>query len=309
MKVLICWGTKLGGTEGIARILGAELEKAGHEVTLQAARAPADVGSHDAVLLGGALYANRWHRDARDFVDRHQAALRRVPVWMFSSGPLDDSADRGAIAPTREVAVLMERVGAVGHVTFGGRMPADARGFPAAAMAKTHAGDWRNPEHVRAWAADIARALPYARPEPAIDHPGRTPGRLVAHGVAGWAIYAAIAGAASYGPRALALTVGALAAPLVFAAIASYYFRGRGARAALPTAIAFTAIVAGLDAIVVAGLFQRSAAMFGSVVGTWLPLALIFATTWITGSIIATLPWPRPPRHADHAPPAAASRA
>ena len=31
---------------------------------------------------------------------------------------------------------MMEKVGAKGHVTFGGRLPADAKGFPASAMAK-----------------------------------------------------------------------------------------------------------------------------------------------------------------------------
>jgi hypothetical protein len=52
----------------------------------------------------------------------------------------------------------MERVGAVGHATFGGRLSPDAHGFPASARAKTRAGDWRNPARIRAWAVDIARA-------------------------------------------------------------------------------------------------------------------------------------------------------
>jgi len=77
-------------------------------------------------------------------------ALRHIPVWLFSSGPLDDSADHDAIAPTRDVAVLMERVGALGHATFGGRLSADAKGFPASAMARKRSGDWRNPAAGRA---------------------------------------------------------------------------------------------------------------------------------------------------------------
>jgi menaquinone-dependent protoporphyrinogen oxidase len=53
----------------------------------------------------------------------------------------------------------MARVGARGHCTFGGRLAPDARGFPASAMARTRAGDWRNQEQIREWAIEVARAL------------------------------------------------------------------------------------------------------------------------------------------------------
>ena len=76
----------------------------------------------DTVAGAGALYANRWHRDARRFVRRNTAALRELPVWLVSSGPLSDSAEHQEIPPTRQVAKLAKRVGARGHVTFGGRL-------------------------------------------------------------------------------------------------------------------------------------------------------------------------------------------
>jgi menaquinone-dependent protoporphyrinogen oxidase len=72
---------------------------------------------------------------------------------------LDDSASTRDIAPTKQVAKLIERVRARGHVTFGGSLAADAKGFPASAMAKTRAGDWRDPEQVRRWVASIAPQL------------------------------------------------------------------------------------------------------------------------------------------------------
>jgi menaquinone-dependent protoporphyrinogen oxidase len=52
-------------------------------------------------------------------VNRHVSRLRTLPVWFFSSGPLDDSADRDEIPAPAQVAVLAERIGAKGHVTFG----------------------------------------------------------------------------------------------------------------------------------------------------------------------------------------------
>lgn len=51
--------------------------------------------------------------------------------------PLDGSAAQCDIGPMSQVQKLIERVGARGHATFGGRLSPDATGFPARAMAKT----------------------------------------------------------------------------------------------------------------------------------------------------------------------------
>lgn len=295
MRVLVTWGSKRGGTEGIARMVGAALAAARHEPVLLPAAEVDRETRFDAVIVGGALYANRWHADARRFVWRHRKALRKVPVWFFSSGPLDDSADRGAIPPTGRVRALAELVGAQEHVTFGGRLLADARGFPASAMARTHGGDWRNPDRVRTWAADVARALPTAEPRPAVDPPAASPLRLLGHAVAGWAACGAVmAGLLALGTTSLAMWVHAFVAPLIFVAIAWHYFRLPGAREARDTAIAFTLVVAVLDLVVVAALVQRSMTMFRSIGGTWVPLLLILLATWVTGEMMSTLPWTTP---------------
>lgn len=294
MHVLVTWGSERGGTEGIARILAQALERQGLEVDLLPSHAAANATAFDAVVVGGALYANRWHRDARRFVRRREKKLRRVPVWFFSSGPLDDSAESRTIAPTRQVRVLMDRVGAQGHVTFGGRLTPDARGFPASAMAKQHAGDFRRPERIEAWASEIARALPTARPGLTMTLPGSSLPRLVLHAVIGWAVCATtMGGLLAIGTLQVALILHALATPLVFAALSRHYFRKEGARDPLPTAFAFVGIVALLDLVVVAGLLQHSLAMFGSVAGSWLPFLLIFVTTWMTGELMSTMPWPK----------------
>lgn len=293
MRILVTWGSKLGGTEGIARMIGETLEKEGLEVLVLPANEAMKTTRFDAAIIGGALYANRWHAAARRFVNRREDDLREVPVWFFSSGPLDDSAEKAEIPPPSQVQSLMERVGALGHITFGGRLPPDARGFPARAMAKEHAGDWRKPEQIRAWATKIAEALPTARPGVAAPQPGRSPIRLLRHAFLGWLLCAATMGffLSATGPT-FARVVHAITAPILFTLIARHYFRGRGARDPLPTAIAFTATVAALDLVVVAGLIQHSLSMFASFTGTWLPLALIFLATWLTGLLMSTMPWP-----------------
>jgi len=159
MRVLVAYGSKRGGTEGLAQMLGMALEDEGFDITVMAAPRVMDVRPFDAVILGGALYTNRWHKDSRRFTKRHRDSLVGRPVWLFSSGPLDDSALSTDIPPVRHVAKAMDQVDATAHITFGGRLAADATGFPASAMAKSNAGDWRDPDQVKDWAKRISDEL------------------------------------------------------------------------------------------------------------------------------------------------------
>lgn len=159
MRVLVAYGSKHGGTAGLAQMIGEALVRDGLEVDVApASRADAPAG-HDAVIVAGALYANRWHRDATRFVRRHAKLLQTRPVWLVASGPLDDTARSGQTPPVRQVAKLAELVAARGQVTFGGRLEADVKGFMASAMAKKVSGDWRDPEQVAEFAATVARSL------------------------------------------------------------------------------------------------------------------------------------------------------
>lgn len=291
MHVLITWGTKRGGTESIAKIIADVLAEAGLAPTLLPAAKVRDLHAYDAVVIGGALYANRWHRDARRFVARHVGALRRVPVWCFSSGPLDHSADEREIPPCPELAVLMRRIGARGHRTFGGRLAEDAHGFVASAMAKKRGGDFRNPKHIRDWAAHLARVLPVARPGIVEEPPARSLKRLAAHAIVGWALYA-VCVLALWPVRAMSLMAAlpSFVATVVFAVIGVRYFRARGAREPMQVAFAFAVIFAALDAASLAGLLTHNAELFANVSHFWAPLTLIFLVTWSVGSVVAMLP-------------------
>ena len=159
MLVLVAYGSKRGGTEGLARMIAEDLQAEGFTVDLRSARYVGGLQGYDAVIVGGALYGSRWHRDARRLVKRYAVGLRSVPTFLFSSGPLDDSATSKEIPPVSGVAALMKRIGAADHVTFGGRLAPDATGVVARALAKKHAGDWRDADRVRTWVGDIAQQL------------------------------------------------------------------------------------------------------------------------------------------------------
>jgi hypothetical protein len=160
-------------------------------------------------------------------------------------------------------------------------------------MAKKKSGDWRNPERIRAWASELASALPNASPGTPIDHPARSLPRLLGYALVGWALCGATMGALlRFVSLTPALVIHAIAAPAFFTLLARRYFGARGARDPLPTAATWTATVALLDLVVVAGAVLRSLTMFRSVVGTWLPLALIFTATCATGEVMSMLPAP-----------------
>ena len=178
MRILVTYGSKRGGTEGLARQVADTLRDEGLEAEVRPPGDIEDLSAYDAVIVGGALYASRWHRFARRFVHRHARELLRVPVWFFSSGPLDSSAAEQEIAPTRQVQTLMDEVGARGHMTFGGRLEKDAKGFIARDMAREHAGDWRDNRHIQRWVAGVAADLnaPRAdRPTPVESAPEARP--------------------------------------------------------------------------------------------------------------------------------------
>ena len=80
MRVLIAYGSA-GGTAGLAAIVGDEFTTLGLQASAEPARKVRRLDGYDAVVIAGALYANRWHRDARRFARRHAKALRERPVW------------------------------------------------------------------------------------------------------------------------------------------------------------------------------------------------------------------------------------
>ena len=109
-------------------MIGESLREAGHDVDVRPARDVSRLTGFEAVVLGSALYSAHWRRDANRFAKRHLAALQQIPVWLFSSGPLDRSADFDNIPVTEHVEPEVAPIGARGHRTFGGRLLA---GTPA----------------------------------------------------------------------------------------------------------------------------------------------------------------------------------
>lgn len=114
---------------------------------------------------------------------------------------------------------------------------------------------------------------------------------LLGHAFVGWALCAATMsiGQATM-PLQQALIVHAIAAPVFFTIISLVYFQRFGFTTPLQTALVFVGFVMATDFFVVALAILRSVAMFASLLGTWIPFALIFGSTWLTGTLMHSRP-------------------
>jgi hypothetical protein len=107
---------------------------------------------------------------------------------------------------------------------------------------------------------------------------------LLAHAFAGWVLCAATMGIGmAVTTLDTTLIVHAIGAPIFFCGVSLIYFHKFNYTSPLQTAFSFLAFVVATDFFVVAMLINRSLDMFTSVLGTWLPFALIFTSTYLTG--------------------------
>jgi hypothetical protein len=83
-----------------------------------------------------------------------------------------------------------------------------------------------------------------------------------------------------------ALIVHAIGAPIFFSILSLIYFTKFNYTTPLQTALIFVAFVIVVDFFIIALMINRSLEMFTSPLGTWIPFALIFASTYIVGTLV-----------------------
>jgi menaquinone-dependent protoporphyrinogen oxidase len=169
VRVLVIHASSRGGTTGLAQMVAEALVIHGVTADLGGASEVDEIEGYDAVIVGGALYNGRWHSDATWFVERNLDALRATSVWFFSSGPLDDSARSGALAPIAQVQELARNADIRGHMTFGGVLERKSSGFLSSLVSYGKPGDYRSQDQVEEWVARIVARL--AEPKQVITLP------------------------------------------------------------------------------------------------------------------------------------------
>jgi menaquinone-dependent protoporphyrinogen oxidase len=157
-RVLVAYATKLGSTGEIAETIAHVLRDSGHRALALPARDVTTLVDWDAVILGSAVYAAYWQRDARRFTERFREDLMVRPLWLFSGGPLDRRLGKADQPITPHGAEITEGLGARAHRTFGGRLARDADVDPQ--VLQTHRlGDYRDWQSIVQYAYRIAQEL------------------------------------------------------------------------------------------------------------------------------------------------------
>jgi menaquinone-dependent protoporphyrinogen oxidase len=182
-RVLVVYGSRHGGTQGIAERIGEVLRADGLDAVVSAADEVEDVRA-DAYVIGSGVYMGKWLKEPIEFIERNRDVIARRPAWLFSSGPLPGSSrDKGptdpienALGPTdgpgsggrKKIEEVSAAINPRGHAVFLGAFdPADppsgmaeriVRLMPAARNVLPP-GDYREWDKIEAWAREIASAL------------------------------------------------------------------------------------------------------------------------------------------------------
>lgn len=160
MKILIAAASRHGSTEEVSRVIAEVLRGDDFDVERRHPEDVHDLSGFDAVILGSAVYLGHWLRPALRFADRHHAALARIPVWLFSVGPVGDPPR--PMEDPADIGGLMHTTGAVEHRSFAGRLDRARLGIAERALVSAmHIpdGDYRDLDSVRAWAVSIAASM------------------------------------------------------------------------------------------------------------------------------------------------------
>jgi menaquinone-dependent protoporphyrinogen oxidase len=155
---LIAYATKHDSTHQAAELVADVLREDGLAVDVRPARKVDDVERYAAVVVGGAMYMGRWHKDARHLLHTLRDALAQRPVFVFGMGPLDRKETSIAAARDQLDHALSEtpEIEPVAVAVFGGVVHPEDHRFPFNHMPE---GDARDPDAIRAWASDIATVV------------------------------------------------------------------------------------------------------------------------------------------------------
>ena len=111
-------------------------------------------------MLGAPLYIFRWHKDARRFLTKHRQTLSKLPVAIFTMGPLNDKEEEWQDARQHIEKELAKYpwLTPVALEVFGGVFVPGKLTFPYTlipALNQLPPSDLRNWDEIQAWANSL----------------------------------------------------------------------------------------------------------------------------------------------------------
>jgi menaquinone-dependent protoporphyrinogen oxidase len=164
-SVLIAYATKYGATAEIAEKIGQVLREAGLATDVLPADRVGNVAAYKAIVLGSAVYAGQWRKEAATFLEANEKPLAGRPVWLFSSGPTGNGDPsqlmKGWRFPEAQQPIA-DRIKPRDIAFFHGVLDTNKLSLPEKLIVKgikAPTGDFRDWDAITLWATGIAKAL------------------------------------------------------------------------------------------------------------------------------------------------------
>jgi menaquinone-dependent protoporphyrinogen oxidase len=170
-EVLIAYVSRSGSTEDVAEAMGLAMEDADVKVNVKPMENVESIADDTAVVIGTALYAGRFPKEFRRFVERFRRELGNMHPWIFVLGPTENEQKQFAAAEEqarRELAKIPWLRAADVRVMGGCFDPKHlklpfpfnlAMKLPGNPMKKAPVSDIRDWDFIRRWAGAIAEQV------------------------------------------------------------------------------------------------------------------------------------------------------
>lgn len=161
-RVLVVFATKSGCTAGIAERIGESLVQLGFDVDVSSADQAGDPSGFDAVIVGSGVRAGLWHGSAKSWVAKHQEALRKMPVALYTCGLVIMQGEE----KLAEVRAYTDQIISASGLEpldvglFAGWNEPDAFSMPERVvmkLMKAPRGDFRDGAAITSWTEQVAR--------------------------------------------------------------------------------------------------------------------------------------------------------
>ncbi len=144
--ILIAYATRYGSTQEVAEAIGDRLRERGLAVELKPTFEVSTLEPYSMIVLGGPIYMDRWHHDARRFLKRYYTTLQEKPTAIFALGPLHQASEewqdaRQQLDRALEKAPLLKPIAIE---MFGGVLSPTRLHFPFNHLKASDARNWSN---------------------------------------------------------------------------------------------------------------------------------------------------------------------
>ena len=91
LRAVVVYGSRWGGTVGVAEKIADALKKADFMVNVVNARkSPTDIDAYDLVIVGSGIRADRWTKETSKFLEENASVLRGKKTALFVSCQMAD---------------------------------------------------------------------------------------------------------------------------------------------------------------------------------------------------------------------------